>query len=312
MPPQYTPVSENESEEKIMRKQILTALIMAVAAGCAEEPAIQAALPTDGLAAVLPQLEGSSVAITTNTADNFAAEVGGINPVQHQVYVAACRAAGLNKVLAKYDNTVVLSNLDGHMVTITYKEDKQALAVDVYAPTVMPLLTYDKILSRNVSGGYVVADLKLPKKLSDKKADIELNLTWSSSAPSIINEKGEVTRPLTGDVVVVLTATEEGGAKKSFSVRVLGMDTNKGTLTVTGDYAPATGVGVEEPYAEVFTLNTTNNSIIADLGEKQKVNYVKLTDSDEMALLGTEFMTLWVSDDNTNYTRIKEYNLVHQ
>ena len=298
-----------------MKKQILTALlliamVLAVAAGCTVEPGVQSAFPTDGLAAVLPQLEGSSTAITVNTADNFAAEVSGITAVQYSVYVAACRAAGLDEVLAKYDNTIVLTNKEGHMVTVAYKEDKQTLSVDVYAPTVMPLLTYDKILGRNVSGGYVLADLKLVTKLTDRKTDTNLNLTWTSSAPSIIDETGNVTRPLTGDVVVILTATEAGGAKKSFPVRVLGMDTNKGTLTVTKDVAPATGVGVEEPYTELFTLNTDNNSIIADLGEKQKVNYVKLTDGDEVAFLGTEFMTLWVSDDNTKYTQIKEYNLV--
>ncbi len=298
-----------------MKKQILTALlliamVMAVAAGCTVEPGAQSAFPTDGLAAVLPQLEGSSTAVTTNTADNFAAEVSGITAVQYSVYVAACRAAGLDEVLAKYDNTIVLTNKEGHMVTVAYKEDKQTLSVDVYAPTVMPLLTYDKILGRNVSGGYVLADLKLPAKLTDKKTDTNLVLSWTSSAPSIIDETGNVTRPLTGDVVVILTATEAGGAKKSFPVRVLGMDTNKGTMTISNDVAPATGVGVEEPYTEMFTLNTTNNSIIADLGEKQKVNYVKLTDGDEVAFLGTEFVTLWVSDDNTKYTQIKEYNLV--
>lgn len=298
-----------------MKKQILTALlliamVMAVVAGCAVEPGKQPVFPTEGLAAVLPQLEGISADITTNTADNFAAEVSGITPNQFQVYVAACKAAGLDEVLAKYDDTVVLSNKEGHMVTVAYNEDMQTLTVDLYAPTVMPILTYDDFLSKNVGGGCVLSDLKLPKKDTDRKAGIELNLTWTSSAPNIINEKGEVTRPLTGDVVVVLTATDESGAKKSFPVRVLGMDTNKGTMTITKDYVPATGVGVEETYTTMFTLNTTNNSIIADLGQVQKVNYVKLTDGDDVALLGTEFLTLWVSDDNTKYTQIKEYSLI--
>ena len=298
-----------------MRKQILTALlliamIMAVAAGCAVEPGKQPVFPTDGLAAVLPQLEGTGANITTNTTDNFAAEVSGITSIDYNVYVAACKATGLNEVLAQYDNTVVLSNKEGHMVTVEYKEDKQTLTVDLYAPTVLPILDYEDFLGKNVSGGYVLSDLKLPTKLNDKKADIKLNLTWSSSFPGMINEKGEVIRPLNGDMVVILTATDESGAKKSFPVRVLGMDTNKGTLTVTGDYAPATGVGVEEQYTQMFTLNTNNNSIITDLGEKQKVNYVKLTDGDSVALLGTEFMTLWISDDNATYTQIKDYSLI--
>lgn len=300
---------------KTMKKQILTALlliamVLAVAAGCTVDPGLQPAFPTEGLAAVLPQLEGTAVAITTDTADNFAAEVGGITPTQHRVYVSACKAAGLNEVLTQYDNTVVLSNKEGHMVTVEYEEDKQILSVDLYAPTVLPILDYEDFLGNNVSGGYVLYDLKLPTKLNDKKADIKLNLTWSCSNPDIVNEKGELTRLLTGDEVVILTATDESGAKKSFPIRVLGMDTNKGTLTVTGDYVPATGVGVEEQYTQMFTLNTNNNSIIADLGEKQKVNYVKLTDGDSVALLGTEFMTLWISDDNATYTQIKDYSLI--
>ena len=298
-----------------MKKQILTALlliamVMAVAAGCAVEPGKQPVFPTDGLAAVLPQLEGTGANITTNTTDNFAAEVSGVTSIDYKVYVAACKATGLNEVLAQYDNTVVLSNKEGHMVTVEYKEDKQTLTVDLYAPTVLPILDYEDFLGKNVSGGYILSDLKLPTKLNDKKADIKLNLTWSSSFPGMINEKGEVIRPLTGDMVVILTATDESGAKKSFPVRVLGMDTNKGTLTVTNDIVPATGVGVEEPYTQMFTLNTSNNSIIADLGEKQKVNYVKLTDGDSVALLGTEFMTLWISDDNATYTQIKDYSLI--
>lgn len=299
-----------------MRKQILTALllivmVMAVAAGCAVDSGDDGyAWAPQGLAAVLPQLEADPAIITTNTDDNFVAEVSGITPVQYQVYVAACKAAGLDEVLAKYDNTVVLSNKEGHMVTIEYKEAEQTLSVDLYAPSVLPGLTYDDFLSSNVTGGAVVADLKLPKKDTDKKTDTTLNLTWSSSFPSIISEKGKVIRPLTGDMVVIMTATDESGAQKSFPVRVLGMDANKGTMIVNGDYSPATGVGVEEPYTTMFIFNTNNNSIIADLGEKQKVNYVKLTDGDDIALLAPEFLTLWVSDDNVTYTQIKEYNLI--
>lgn len=298
-----------------MRKQILItllliAMVMAVAAGCAEEPATQAALPTDGLAAVLPQLEGSSVAITTNTDDNFAAEVSGITPVQHMAYVAACKATGLNQVLAKYDNTVVLSNKEGNMVTIEYKEAGQILSVDLYGANVLRGLTYDDFLSRNVGGGYVVSDMKLPAKDSDKATNTKLELTWTSSFPSLIDEEGKVTRPLAGDMVVVLTAKDQTGAQKSFPVRVLGMDCNDGVLTVSKDNTPATGVGTGESLSDVFTLNTENNSIIADLGETQKVNYVKLTDSNDRALLGTEFVTLWVSDDNAQYTRINEYKMI--
>lgn len=299
----------------MMKKQICAVLLIlsmvtCLFAGCVTDSQPALAWAAEGLAAVLPQLEAKSSTIITNTADNFAAEVGGLTLTQFKSFLAACKAVGLNKVAVQYDNAAVLSNKDGNMVTLRYQEAEQKMSVDLYSATVLPGLNYDVFLRNNTNGAYIVSDLKLPAKFTDKETDTTMQLTWTCSMPSMISEKGVVVRPTQGDMDVVLTATDENGAKKSFLIRIIGMNCNDGALVVNQDYIPATGSGVASTL-DNFTFNTQNNSIIKDMGETTRVNYVKLTDSDNEALLGTEFMTLWVSDDNVTYTQVKDYRLLH-
>ena len=59
-----------------------------------------------------------------------------------------------------------------------------------------------------------------------------------------------------------------------------------------------------------FTLDTTNNSIIRDLGESKTVNVIKLTDGDETCRLNESTVTIWVSDDNVTYSRVGDFKIL--
>ena len=173
-------------------------------------------------------------------------------------------------------------------------------------------ITFDTIRNKNKLENAITTDLKLPTTITDGMLDNVYNITWTSSNPSVISTTGKVTRPATGVAPVTLTATLPTGETKSFDLWVYGKKAeNDSVLHVVSDVNPETGVGVS--YTDrLFTLDTTNNSIIKILDGKQTINYVVLTDGDDKGDLTPESLTLWISDDNQVYTRIKDYKLMQK
>ena len=171
-------------------------------------------------------------------------------------------------------------------------------------------LDFDSIRGANETADQIMSDLTLPSVLTNGQMDKEYAVTWTSSSDAVDVETGKVTRPASGAVTVNLTATLDNGETKSFELVILGGGINNdNVLNVPADANPATGVGVSYPNL-IYTFDENNNSIIAVLGEKQKINYVVLTDGDDKARLSAEFLSLWVSDDNVTYTRIPSFKLL--
>lgn len=182
-----------------------------------------------------------------------------------------------------------------------------------YDDNVLDGVTFATIAGQNDAENAVTTDLVLPKALPDPIFAVDRALTWVSSDASVIDpETGRVTRPAEGEVRVTLTATLQDGSSKTFTLTVPGTASDSGdVLVLKNDRYPATGAGtVTQLYS--FTLDADNSSVIYDQKERRKVNVVALKDGDESARLNEEVLTLWVSDDNVTYTRVKDFKLLHQ
>ena len=172
-------------------------------------------------------------------------------------------------------------------------------------------LTFASFAGTNVKESAVTSNLVLPAEIKDPILSKGYAVTWTSSQPGVIAVDGTVTRPQTGTATVKLTAALADGSEKSFEFTVLGVSSGSGdVLVVNKDYTPATGAGVAST-EYLFTLDTENNSVIVDLGEKKTVNVAELHDGDSFARLNESVLTLWVSDDNVSYTQVEGFKLLH-
>jgi len=175
---------------------------------------------------------------------------------------------------------------------------------------ILAQLTFDTIRNKNSQIGSITSDLILPTSITNGQMDKVYSITWTSSKPNVVSNEGKVTRPAKGLELVTLTATLPTGETKAFELVVQGRtQENDGVLHVLNDTDPANGRGVNYKSAG-FTFDATNNSIIKVMDGKQKVNFVVLTDGDDKADLTPETLTLWVSNDNQTYTRVKDYKLL--
>ena len=171
-------------------------------------------------------------------------------------------------------------------------------------------LNFDAIRGNNETQDQIVSDLILPDRLTNGQMEKEYAVTWTSTSDAVDVETGKVTRPASGSITANLTATLENGETRTFELVILGGGiSNDNVLNVPADENPAIGVGVAYPNL-LYTFDENNNSIIAVLGEKQKINHVVLTDGDDKARLSAEFLSLWVSDDNVTYTRVPSFKLL--
>lgn len=185
-----------------------------------------------------------------------------------------------------------------------------------YPDAPVKTLEAEDVLTGTDTAEAVTSDLVLPATLNDDSLFNE-SITWVSNKPSVINNAGYVTRPVTGAEKVTLTATDTAGNQKSIDVVVLGQTTsNANVLVVRGDKSPAAGGAVAydaATYGDVFHFDSNNNSLVYDTGaENTKVNVIKLTDLDSVSRLNRETISIWTSNNNTKYTRVEgNYKLLH-
>lgn len=243
------------------------------------------------------------------------------------------------EVLAEIENVEkpmsgMVSWLDDGCVSLSIKRSAEPAASDAdnfdifvtnfafglrYGDELMDSLTFDRIGGLNSNQYWteekemsqVTKDLKLLDSFSNAQLTAPVGLTWSSSNPDIIDPvTGKVTRPDVGGEMVILTATSEAGSVKEFPLYVLGKVARDTYYWVEKDVGAYQGAG--QPLdAYTFTLDMTNNSIIYNLKSAQTVNVVKLTDEDTVARLNTQTLELYISDDNVNFTQIKDFKLLH-
>lgn len=276
--------------------------------GSSKLPAFK--MPTGDLASKIPVPDHSYGNVLINTQNNVVIEVLKVTPAEFAEYVKQCRTSEFYETTGDMDACYMASNDDDFVLSANYVENEEKMYVSVAVPTLLGKLTYDNIRLANPNNALVTSNIRLPASASNGENEVDTALTWTTSDPKVIGLDGKVTRPDIGMSVVTLTATiESTGEKKIFTFRVPGYDFNKGTLVIENDINPAGTPGKQTNNVE-FILDNSSNSIITDLGEKQKVNYVKLTELDDISRMNTSTFSLWSSDDNLNYTRIESYKLI--
>ena len=156
----------------------------------------------------------------------------------------------------------------------------------------------------------VTWDLNMPDSITNPQTGWTADIAWTSSDESVVALDGTVTRPEGKGVLVTLTVTD-GTETKTFEVYVpgKGIGIESDILIVEDDKDTANGAGYFKDVYQ-FTLDTTNNSIIKDLGESKTVNVIKLTDSDDSCRLNESTLTIWVSDDNVTYRRAGSFKIL--
>ena len=120
----------------------------------------------------------------------------------------------------------------------------------------MSLLLLDEDLTK------VTENLTLPSELANGTA-----VTWSSSKTNVLANDGTVTRPLTSNANVTLTATA-GGYSKDFAVKVLGLSGSGGS----GYASNAWIEGEDDLLSGSYTGNGTRNFDCYSGGKAQMVN----------------------------------------
>ncbi len=180
--------------------------------------------------------------------------------------------------------------------------------------SVTDALTFRILANKNESQTAVKSDLALPATMDDEQTGLQYSIQWSSSDPSVIGTDGKVTQPDGNGKTVTLTAklSENGtdlGLEKSLDVFVVGLNPSAGTLVTQNDTVTYKMKGVVYD-APTFTLDTTNNSIIRDLGEVKTVNVIALKDGDEITRLNESMLTIWASDDNKGYKQVDSFKML--
>jgi len=75
------------------------------------------------------------------------------------------------------------------------------------------------------------------------------------------------------------------------------------------DRLPASGTGARFGSNEAFDFDWNLRSLVADLGENRPVNYIKLFDLDGENRLAAQDLSIWLSDDNIHYEKVKDFTL---
>jgi len=189
---------------------------------------------------------------------------------------------------------VAINSNDNIDVTVTN------LAIGTnYGDTLLDTLIWEVIRGKNVRNMEAVTrDVILLDTWQTPQLPTPQKVTWTSSNEAVLNSKtGDVTRPEGNGELVYLTA-HCGGEEKTFELYVKGRNPDGVSMGVLNDRGTANGVGKPENETYWFTLDIHNNSVIYDQGETKKVNYIELTDIDDLNRLNESVLTIWYSDTN--------------
>ena len=77
------------------------------------------------------------------------------------------------------------------------------------------------------------------------------------------------------------------------------------------DRDPYTGQMTAATEELEYTWDTSYNSVGIDLGSKQKINYVIVKDADGLNRMLRTAVSLYVSDDNVSYDKIKDFSMIN-
>ncbi len=166
----------------------------------------------------------------------------------------------------------------------------------------------------NTKESRVMSDLELPTSVELPIIGSSVEINWSSNRTNVLSNTGAiVTRSATGNDVKLTASVVLGGKKYTYTYNLIvsGFDADGKVMFLEHDLDPYTGSLGEKGNTDVITLDTNLNSVGYDLGSVTNVNEILLKDSDGLSRLEKEDLSLYVSNDNVTYTRIKDWTLFH-
>lgn len=178
---------------------------------------------------------------------------------------------------------------------------------------VLEKITFDDIKGSNVSADAVYSNLELVKTATFGNTGIEVPLVWKSSNPEYISDNGELTystESVGKSAVMTVTATSGGASvSRDFEISFDFETVDKELYYAFSDKNPYTGKLNSTTVNFDFPFDVTENSVGLDLGSVKTINTVTIIDSDDTSKMHRNDVSLYVSDDNETYTRIKDFDL---
>ncbi len=157
-------------------------------------------------------------------------------------------------------------------------------------------------------------DLTFVSKLTNEKYGIDTYLYWESSDTTVIGSDGKLYKPQTGGgILVMLTARVASGdyvvAEKEFQIFVQSANPTTNVLWKKSDTDPYSGEATTAD--NVYIVDAAQNSIVYDMGSKQKINRAVLHSMNEKNRITGNFVALYASDDNKTYTMVPGFCMLH-
>ena len=180
-----------------------------------------------------------------------------------------------------------------------------------YGECVLDSITFDEIRDENVNYAALTMDLNLMNEYTNPQLSSG-KLTWASSGTSVAAD-GTVTRPEDKSYELNrLTVTNELGHSNEIVTIVKGHKTIDDMLIKVDDYDMYHGVGEKYDGGAILVFDKQNTSVIKDLKEVKPVSVVKISALERESRIDEDTITLWVSDDNENYTPVTGVKIMHK
>jgi len=180
-----------------------------------------------------------------------------------------------------------------------------------YGECVLDNIEFDTIRDENINYAAVTMDLDLMSEYATPQISGG-KLTWESSGSAVAPD-GTVTRPEDKSYELNrLTVTNELGHSKEIVTAVKGYKELDDMLHLMDDYDMYHGVGVKYNGGAFIDFDKENQSVIRDLKEVKRISVVKFSAMEHESRIDEDTITLWVSDDNANYTPVKDFKIMHK
>ncbi len=208
-----------------------------------------------------------------------------------------------------YQRFATKGNVNVHLFDMAIS--KPVVLTDEYlAQSILDSIVFDDIKGENDGADTVTDDLELPQSKTVFGLD-SYPVDWTSDNDAVIDENGVVTGGSFEGEKVTLTASVTVGTvtkTKDFEL-VVYKKSDRAFLYLENDLNPYTGALNITYIPFNYTLDDSYNSIGYDTGSVQNVNYVVLTDEDGVHRINKNELSLYVSDDNISYRRVKYFDM---
>ena len=158
----------------------------------------------------------------------------------------------------------------------------------------------------------ISTDLDLASDTYGEKYNLNTKLYWSSSDEELVSSEGKLTRPEgNGKLVYITLYTLDGNVilnEKTFIFFASGIESDNTVLTLNNDRNPFTGSATASD--TVFILNSGMNSAVYDMGKVTDINRATVKSFLSMGLVSKNFIGLYYSSDNVNYSRIDSFSML--